>query len=124
MDAGILDEHDAHERQSRRDVQILRGGLDAEHTDKVAAPDVQRHAHQIRHIPFAVFAQQPDEEIVDGGHDRLKDSLTLGDVLDPQIPRQQDRTENQKRHDAPADDHRLRDGKPEDRDHFNVQLFF
>ena len=64
----------------------LRGGLDAEHTDEVAAPDVQRHAHQIRHIPFAVFAQQPDEEIVDGGHDRLKDSLTLGDVFDPQIP--------------------------------------
>ena len=95
VDAGVFDEHDAHQGQSCGDVQILRGRLDAEHTNEVGARDIQRHAHQIRHIPFAVLTQQPDEEIVEKSHDRFQDGLAPGDVIDPQIPRQQDRTEHQ-----------------------------
>ena len=124
MDAGILDQADAHQSKGRCDVQVLCGGLDAEHTDQVGAADVQRHAHQIGDIALSTFAQQAHKEIIDRSNDRFQDGLPLGDVIHPQIPRQQDGADDKKRHDAPAHDHGLRNGKPEHRDHVNIQLFF
>ena len=124
MDAGILDQADAHQSKGRCDVQVLCGGLDAEHTDQVGAADVQRHAHQIGDIALSTFAQQAHKEIIDRSNDCFQDGLPLGDVIHPQIPRQQDGTDDKKRHDAPAHDHGLRNGKPEHRDHVNIQLFF
>ena len=38
MDAGILDQADTHQSKGRCDVQVLCGGLDAEHTDQVEQP--------------------------------------------------------------------------------------
>lgn len=104
MDAGILDQADAHQSKGRRDVQVLCGGLDAEHTDQVGAADVQRHAHQIGDIALSTFAQQAHKEIIDRSNDRFQDGLPLGDVIHPQIPRQQDGADDKKRHDAPAHD--------------------
>ena len=90
MDAGILDEADAHERQRSGDIQILRGGLDAEHADEVRTGDVESHRHEVRHIPSALLAQQAREEVVDGGDDHLKDGLPPGDVVHLEVPGEQD----------------------------------
>ncbi len=67
MDAGILDQHDAHESKSRCDVQILCGGLMPNTPIRLEQPMYSATLTRYGDIPFAVFAQQPDEEIVDGG---------------------------------------------------------
>ena len=124
MDAGILDEADTHERQRSGDIQILRGGLDAEYTDEVRTGDVESHRHEVRHIPSALLAQQAREEVVDRGDDQLKDGLPPGDVVYLEVPGEQDGDDDQKQHDAPADHHGFRHLQAAEGDHLHIQLFF
>ena len=100
------------------------GGLDAEHADEVCAGDVERHRHEVGHIPPSLLAQQAHEEAVDGGDYHLKDSLPLGDVIHLEVPGEQDGADHQKEHDAPAHHHGFRHLQAADGDHLHVQLFF
>ena len=124
MDPGILDEADAHYGQGGGDIQVLCGGLDAKHANEVGAGDVERYRDEVGHIPLALFTQQAHEEVVDERHDGLQDGLPLGDVVYPEVPGEENGADDEERHDAPADYHRLRDLQAADGDHFHVQLFF
>ena len=123
MDAGILDEADAHERQRSGDIQILRGGLDAEHADQVAEGDVDGHGHQVRHIAPALFAQQTFKEIsaCEVGH--FQHGLTLADMVHLQVSGKQDRADGDDGQDHPADDHGFRDLQRADLDVLDGELF-
>ncbi len=116
--------NDAHQGQSAVTFRSFVGGLMPNTPMRLehAIYSATLIGYGTYRLPF--LTQQPDEEIVDKSHDRFQDGLAPGDVIDPQIPRQQDRTEHQKHHDAPADDHGFRDLQPEHRDHLHVQLFF
>ena len=119
----ILDKHDAHQRQRSGHIQILCGGLYAEHTDHVGAGNVQRHGHQIRHITAALLAQQPFKEVFAKGVQRFQCCLTLADVIHLQVAGKQDGAHHQQQHDHPADDHRFRDLQRADLDILHGKLF-
>ena len=121
--ACILDEHDAHQRQRSGHVQILCGGLYAEHTDHVGAGNVQRHGHQVGHIAAALLAQQPFKEVFAKGVQRFQCCLTLADVIHLQVAGKQDGAHHQQQHDHPADDHRFRDLQRADLDILHGKLF-
>ena len=122
-DAGTLDQDDAHQRQRCGHIQILCGGLDAEHADQVAEGDVDGYGHQVRHIAPALFAQQTFKEIgaCEVGH--FQHSLTLADVVHLQVSGKQDRADGDDGQDHPADDHGFRDLQRADLDIFDGQLF-
>ena len=128
MDAGIFDQHNAHNGQRCGNIQVLCGGLETNDADQVGAGNVQCNRDQVRHILFAGFAQQIFEEVIHGYHSGFQDGLALADMIDLEIACEQNRNDHQKRHDAPAYRDGFRDvdaaknGKGKRR--INVKLLF